>query len=242
MAGRIIEIDIIKGIAVSLMVFFHFFMMAELMGKKVVASNHPLILPTAVLAHTTFIIMVGVNLHISYQKNQKDKLQFYKKQVKRSWILFFFALLMSASTYYLFPDKWVRYGIFHFISTAIIASFPFVSSAFRVDLGILVFVILLIFTDAYKDSFYGICSNIKNICFNMGLFNFYGSLDHFSFIPYFIYVLLGIRLGMAIYPNAVSPFRVPQTMVTKSIAYLGKNSLSIYLVHWFILWAILSNL
>ena len=65
---RIIEIDMLKGIAVILMVINHLFFMAYLMNRPIIDINLPWVTAMAVLSHSIFIYMVGVNLHISYKK------------------------------------------------------------------------------------------------------------------------------------------------------------------------------
>ena len=187
---RKLEIDIIKGISVILMVLYHYFYMAHLMGSPIVNIYSPWVSSIAVIAHTTFIYMMGVNLHLSYKKN-KDT--YYKKQIYRAVKLLVIGLLMTLVTYYIFPDKFIRYGIFHFLATAIIVSFPFIKTNLLTTLGIGIFMILALIVQNNSSRFYYLCQSTKNICFNLGMYNFFNSIDHFSFIPYFVYVLLGIK-------------------------------------------------
>ena len=77
------------------------------------------------ISHTTFITIVGINLSISYQKWQqtmKDQMSFYKRQLFRSFKLMIAGLAITSATKQAFPDKFVRFGIFHFMSIAIIFS------------------------------------------------------------------------------------------------------------------------
>ena len=67
-SNRIIELDLLKGVAVILMVLFHFLMVAQLENKKIVNTRLPYIVMMAIISHTIFIYVVGINLHISYTK------------------------------------------------------------------------------------------------------------------------------------------------------------------------------
>ena len=227
------EIDIIKGIAVILMVIYHYFIVSFLIGNPVVDLNNPYIHSLAVISHSTFILMVGINLYNSYKK---DKKKFYKKQFFRAMKLLFYGLLMTLVTYYLYPDSFIRYGIFHFIASALIVSMLFIHNKLLINYAIIFFIVISILSTTYSNTFRALCLNTKNFCFNLGLFNFYNSLDHFSFIPYFVYVLVGIKVGQILYSKQKSPFIVPNNKLTNTLALTGKYSLQIYLVHWFILY------
>ena len=125
------EIDLIKGIAVILMVIFHYFYVAYLMEKPILDINSNMIHLLAVVAHNIFIFMVGVNMIVSYKKHkQKNKSEdeYIGKQFKRALVLFLIGMAMTAITYIIFPDKYIRFGIFHFISVAILGSLLFINN------------------------------------------------------------------------------------------------------------------
>ena len=64
---RFPEIDIVKGIAVTFMVIFHFFYLAYFMNVKKFPIDKGVLRFLAKSAHTTFIFMVGVNKLIVYR-------------------------------------------------------------------------------------------------------------------------------------------------------------------------------
>jgi len=233
---RFPEIDIIKGVAVILMVIYHYFYMGHLMNKPIVDINNPMIHAMGIISHSTFIFMVGVNLFISYKKNKKE---FYKKQVKRAIKLLLCGGLMTLATYLFYPQAFVRYGIFHFLASAIIISMLFVHNRLLTTYGIVFFTVLSALSQYFTNTFGVLCVNTKNICFNLGLYNYFDSVDHFSFIPYFAYVLLGVRASQFIYKNLKSPIQIPKNRVTNSLATTGKYSLEIYLVHWIIIYLLI---
>ncbi len=233
---RIIEIDMLKGIAVILMVINHLFFMAYLMNRPIIDINLPWVTAMAVLSHSIFIYMVGVNLHISYKK---DPIGFYRKQSLRAIKLLGYGLLMTLITFIIYPQAFIRYGIFHFIASAIIISMVFIQSKLKTSFGILFFMIMAFYVENNKQDFGYLCLNTKNVCFNLGLYNYYNSIDHFSFIPFFVYILLGIKTGQIMYPQLKSSLNIKGNKITNSLAIIGKQSLNIYLVHWVIIYILL---
>ena len=117
--NRFPELDILKGIAVIMMVVFHFYYLYYILGKDFTTISNPLISNLATISHTIFIIMFGVNFSINYKKN-KYKSDYYKKQLKRFGIYLVIAIAISAITYTIFPHKFVIFGIFHFFVAALI--------------------------------------------------------------------------------------------------------------------------
>lgn len=197
---RFIEIDLVKGIAVLLMMFFHYFYLGKHMNILNVDVNSGILHLIAKMAHTTFIIASGMNLAISTSgKSSKD---YIPKKVKRGLYLLAVGMIISYFTKIEFGDSYVKFGIMHFIGTATILS------SFLMKIPILTYifsaVILLIHfmlkTPSFKNKFVDICGNNPFMCFIGGIMNIkYKSLDHFSLIPYLGYFLLGSAIAFTCY-------------------------------------------
>jgi len=246
------EIDLIKGIAVILMVIFHYFYVAYLMEKPILDINSNMIHLLAVVAHNIFIFMVGVNMIVSYKKHkQKNKSEdeYIGKQFKRALLLFIFGMIMTFVTYYIFPAKYIQFGIFHFISLSIIVSLLFINNINYTGIGIILFSILNYLIVNHKSEFVEVCQNNKQICFILGIFNYYSSIDHFSFIPFFLTVLFGMGFGQLIYSkDGKRNINIKQldraykkSPLLKSLGYVGKQSLNIYLVHFIVIYYLLAG-
>ena len=88
------------------------------------------------------------------------------------------------------------------------------------------------------------CVNTPLFCFISGIANVkYQSIDHFSFIPYFILVLSGMFVGQIAYSKNRRNFNLSildkkykKNNVLKLLAYIGQKSLTIYIIHWAILY------
>ena len=94
------------------------------------------------------------------------------------------------------------------------------------------------------------CYNFPLTCFISGIKNVkYSSLDHFSIIPYFTIICVGILIGKVLYKHGNKRTFVSnkgdQTIdnlknyfITKVLSIIGKNSLLIYFIHFILFYAI----
>ena len=138
--NRFPELDIIKGVAVIMMVVFHFYYLYYILGIDFTAINNPFISNLATISYTIFIIIFGVNFSINYKKN-KYKSDYYKKQIKRFGIYSFIAISISGITYTMFPNKFVIFGIFHFFTASLIMANLFAGKT-KTIIGLILFTIL----------------------------------------------------------------------------------------------------
>lgn len=238
--NRFPEVDILKGIAVIMMVIFHFYYLYYILGKDLNSISNPFISNLATISHTIFIIMFGVNFSINYKKN-KYKSDYYKKQLKRFGIYSVIAIAISAITYTIFPHKFVIFGIFHFFAASLIMSNLFAGKT-KTIIGLILFTILNLVIGGNIPSK---CYDIPLFCFISGIGNVnYQSIDHFPFIQFFTKVLLGMFIGENLYSIKDRNIDLVQfdtyfkkSVILKSIAYLGKHSLSIYIIHWILLYS-----
>ena len=139
---RFYEIDTLKGIAVILMVIFHFFYLVSKMEIKDINTRCGPLYASAKTAHCLFIFLVGVNLAISYKKFKEkhredfenDKNKYYSKYLsktfKRIAVLVVAAASVSILSYLAFKNLYVKFGIFHFIAAAVLLTTPIVGSKY----------------------------------------------------------------------------------------------------------------
>ena len=234
---RFLEIDIIKGIAVTTMIVFHYFYLSNYMNLSNYNIDSGILFFLAKFSHIIFIIMVGVNLSISYERNkQKDKPnQFYRKQLIRAVKLFIAGIIITLISKSVFGDDiYVKFGIFHFIAISIIISMPIIKSKMLI---LMAFAIILTL-NLVRNYFYTTCLNYPFSCFIVGVQNIkYSALDHFSIIKYYGYICIGLLLGKYVYQDNQRILNLPQLDKTqnkliKLIAYLGRNSFNIYFLHF----------
>jgi len=203
MVERYFEIDTIKGIAVILMVLVHIFYLSTIMDVKKYNINGGLLRILAVISHTLFIFIVGMNLSISYQKYKlEDKDKYIKKQIKRGLFLLGIGMILSLLTYLAFGDKYIRFGILHFIGVSIILSTLIIHNKnLSLYIASIIGVIYTIINNSnFRNILINSCSKTPFICFITGIANIkYTAIDHFPLIPYFGLICMGIFSGYLLY-------------------------------------------
>ncbi len=175
-----------------------------------------------------FLFIVGVSLILSYSKVKKEsKKSVILKYLKRGLKIFSLGLLITAVTWAFFPNDFIIFGILHLIGISIILVIPLLKfKRLNLILG-LITISLGFFLEQFRFGFDWLLwlGFIPN--------NFY-TFDYFPILPWFGVILLGLFFGNLLYPNGKRSFKIKDIsnfFITKFLAFLGRNSLIIYLVH-----------
>ena len=261
---RLVAIDFSRGIAVLMMIFSHIGLFTNITLKNIklhrpisMYGMETIFTIVGVIAHTLFIILVGVNLVSSYNKQiyianrdqekntNKHKNRYILRNLKRSAMIMIFGIFMSIITKLVFGNWVIIFGIFQFISISIILAMPFVMWSVG-KTGIAFFIVLAI-TSAFS------VFKLDNKCFTYDILGVINAafglnknvyLDHFPLFPYFAYVLAGVILGKAIYQNksmysSIAKHNKDPSCSTKFLAKIGKNSIKIYFAHLIIIFFVM---
>ncbi|MDO8428222.1 MAG: heparan-alpha-glucosaminide N-acetyltransferase [Candidatus Diapherotrites archaeon] len=220
---RFFELDLLRGIAIILMIVFHFFFDLNYFG---ILQNEMYQGFWLIFQRTTaslFLLLVGISLSISYSKSSK-----FQKFFKRAITLFGIGLLITLVTW-IYPGKgFIVFGIIHLIAVSILLSY-FFQKFYKLNLIFGLAILAL-------GTWIGLNSITLSIPWLLwaGLppVNFY-TLDYFPIFPWFGIILIGMFIGKTIYPNGKRKFelREPNTRLAKGMQWLGKQSLMIYLIH-----------
>jgi uncharacterized membrane protein len=227
--SRFWELDFIRGLAVVMMVFYHFLYDLDYFG------GYPLNLRTgsglyfAEATAAIFIVLVGASLTLSSSRARTDGAseKIFSRFFKRGLKIFSLGMVVTLTTY-LFIGRWViLFGVLHLIGVSIVLAYPFHRlRPFNLVAGS-IFVLIGLYIQ-------GLTFNFPWL-FWLGFVpeNFY-SLDYFPIFPWFGLVLIGIYLGNRFYRDGKRSFKLPDlsgSFVVDFLGTLGRNSLAIYLVH-----------
>jgi uncharacterized membrane protein len=222
------EVDAARGIAVLLMIAYHFVFSAQYFKTYDSFCWYWFAAPIASL----FILVSGISLSISYSKGSRF-LKFSKRGIK----LLVLACLITFASFLLLRAGFIIFGILHFFAVSSFLIYPFLKF-FKNNLSFLFFGILTILTGNFISNI----STETNYFLWLGLTprNFY-SLDYFPLIPWFGVLLIGVFLGRTFYPEGKRNFKIFtfKGRLAKFITFLGRNSLIIYFIHQPIIFLVL---
>lgn len=230
--NRFIEIDFLRGFAIIFMVFLHFMWDLDYFG--LVPLNQD-IYQFQKIVPSIFFILVGVCLAVTYNrsiKKHRDNKKTYSHFIMRGLKILSLGIIISMATMIFIPDRPIFFGVLHCIGLSIILTVPFLKlknySLLFAPLFILIGFVFGSITVENPTLIHLIIGIHQG---NIGQY----TIDYFPLLPWFGAILFGIALGNIIYCNGEKRrFRLPDISKYRSvttISWLGKNSLSIYLIH-----------
>lgn len=210
MKERIWELDFFRGTAIILMVIFHFIVLLTDYFSYNIDYTKGFWYFEGKLSAIIFIITAGISSTLS------------KNNLKRGIIIFLFGIAITLVTFIFSPNYFVKFGILHFLGLSIIL-YTFIRKLNY----------KLLFTFSIASIYIGNTLSMKVVetsyLFPLGLANSrFSSMDYYPLLPWFGIFLSGVILGKHAYQNKRGG---NPPLVCKPLAYLGKHSLSIYLIH-----------
>ncbi len=224
--GRYWEVDLLRGIAVLMMISFHALFDLDYFSGLV--DVHSGIWPLfAEATASIFLLLVGTSLTISSARARTRGEDYFIRYLKRGVRIFSLGMAVTLSTFLLLGHGYVVFGVLHLIGVSIILSRPLLRWPLPA---------LIIGTAAISAGLL-----LRQFSFGspwllwLGLVprGFY-SVDYFPLLPWFGVVAVGIFLGDLLYPEGVRRVRLPDISAkapAKQICLVGRNSLPIYLIH-----------
>jgi len=230
MANRFPEVDIARGCAIVLMIVSN--LVTDLQFFYNYSGNETFWWLFARATATVFIFLVGVSLVLSHKKRDLEAgvsgpafFHNFTHYLKRGAYVFCLGLLLTAITYFLIPNDFIRFGVLHLIGISIMIGFLFLKMNKYFSFIIGIFLILMGFLIT------NITATTDNLFFLGLITKTFSSVDYFPIFPWLGVVLLGIFAGKVLYAQHKPLFDLKQTFFTSLFSWLGRNSLVIYLVH-----------
>ncbi|MDE2519493.1 MAG: heparan-alpha-glucosaminide N-acetyltransferase [Methanocorpusculum sp.] len=234
--GRYWELDAGRGVAILLMIGYHILFQLSFFAPEQIPWFNPYVLTGAPIAFL-FVTIAGISL-VLFTAKEENLPKTAKKMVVRGIYILCFAAVITAASWMIFPSEVVVFGILHLIGCATILAIPFVVLKIRswITLGFGLIVIAISPLLAYvRGPAYLIPFGITPVGF--------ATLDYEPLIPWFGMLLIGVALGSVLYKGGVRCKalerlgEMPKAAVP--VAFLGRHSLLIYLIHNPIIFGIL---
>lgn len=221
------SLDIVRGWAVIAMIGFH--LTWDLAHFGYIAENIAWAPPFKAFGHTiasSFLFIAGISLTLAH--DPKIHWRAYLRHLTRIAAA---AALVSIGTYVAFPSAYVFFGILHCIAAASVIALGLLISPWPLSLIAALFFLLLPFF-------------FSSPLFNADLWQWLGlstrepmTQDWRPLFPWAAPLFLGV--GAAKY---FIKAKTDKTETGGPIAFLGRHSLLIYLLHQPLLFAVFSNL
>jgi uncharacterized membrane protein len=235
MQGRFWEIDALRGTAVVAMILYHFSYDLAYFGLFDVGFfRSGLGLNAGRLIGGSFIFLAGLSLTLSYRRavsSQPPGRSLFWKYLWRGVRIFSYGLAITFLTWIFLPKEMIVFGILHLIGASIILAYPFLG----LKLPNVALAAACVAAGLYLSGFDN--AWLLWLGTDPGFF----MLDYWPIFPWFGVMLLGVFAGNALYgegrKRSASP--APQPTSTRPLAFLGRHSLLVYLVHQPILLAAL---
>jgi uncharacterized membrane protein len=217
--GRNQTVDLIRGVDIVLMILFNYSVTLSYLRLVNMPSNfvYWFVFPRAIAV--IFIFISGIAAFISFEKNKEN---FSKKYFIRGGKLLIFAAFITLFTYIFVPEGTIFFGILHFFAVSSLLM-PFFIRYSRLNLiGGLLIILSGFYLQLTQFDF--------SYLFWLGFMprNFY-TFDYFPLIPWLGVLMLGIYSGKYIVRRTTDlKF---ESRFSTAFTFLGKNSLTVYLIH-----------
>jgi uncharacterized membrane protein len=216
------EIDLLRGLAIVLMVIFHFGYDLTVFGWVDFSTSKDIewrIFRSVIVS--SFLLAVGMSSYLAYHKSVNKK-----KLTMAVGKLFAVSLFITLGSLFMHSNTWVYFGIIHFITVALPISVLFVSAPF---------IALVIGTGCLVGYWTGIL-NLYPIwqwsVLHLGIPT--RTVDLVSFFPWIGVVLIGVF----VMHKELFHIKINSNSVLNKLVYLGQHSLIIYLIHQPILYGL----
>jgi uncharacterized membrane protein len=227
--NRLALIDALRGGAIAIMVVFHFCFDLSYFGFTTSDFyTDPFWLNARTFILTSFLLLVGVSLMLANERGVD-----IRQLARRLAILVGSALLISLSTWWLSGERYIYFGVIHFIAFASLFGVLFVRAG---TLNLIAGLLLL-----------GIGNYFQFAWFDSPGWRWVGLMthkpltdDYVPLLPWFGVVLLGMYLAPWLVSRARSINEPDSSGTTQLLAFAGRHSLLIYLLHQPLMMGLLS--
>lgn len=218
---RLVLIDIARSLALAGMLVFHFRFDLVLFGLADPAiTATPLFFWHARIVAGSFMVLAGLSLWLAHGKDL-DRHAFWRREAR----LIAAAALVSGATYLALPSAWIFFGILHSIALGSVLALPFLRlpAALTLAAGALVIGAAQILPGMLQ--------------WNHPALRWLGlqdvgtaSADLEPLFPWFGLILIGLGAGRVLAP-LWPRLAVRESRVLTALAWPGRHSLGLYLVH-----------
>lgn len=227
---RFIEIDILRGIALILMVFYHAVFDYNFFIQSVSGFPNG---PWFIMARTAAVLFVGLtglSMVLSAHRSNRSIGEQRRFFLMRGFFLLGIGLVITFLSWLFFPAYTIWFGILHFLGVATILSIPIIYRPRLAAIAGTVFVFFGVFLSVFVAP--------ENLPFLPPFFPVtFQTFDYFPLLPWLGVFWLGIAISHLVYPNGESLFLkkisllLKENRILNGLALFGRGTLLVYLLH-----------
>jgi len=216
---RIKGLDIFRGIAIILMIIYHFCYFLNEFNYIHQNFDYNLFWRSfRAIIVTMFIFASGVSLHIAYHKGIN-----WQKFLKRVALLGAVATAISVATYIVYPNRWVYFGIIHYIFASTIIGLLFINRFF---ISLIVAILLFVL---YFGGFVDYAIIIREFVKLLHLPSY--TVDLVPLFPWFWVTSFALAISAKNWHKVIFNKIDSDSKIANAVAFMGRHSLVIYLTH-----------
>ena len=228
-------IDVARGVAIVAMIVYHLFWdLAFLQLSTIKVTGDPLWNAFARAIAASFLVLAGVGLSLAHARGIRRR-AFLRRLARIGGA----ALAVSLATLLVFPESYIFFGILHAIAVGSVLALPFLRAP-----AWLVFGAAAACLAAPR--------LLTSPAFDQPLLDWLGlgsrqpvTNDYVPVLPWFGAVLVGLVLGRTLQRRGgslgLSRWRA-ESPAARALAWAGRRSLPIYLIHQPVLLAVLTGI
>jgi uncharacterized membrane protein len=218
-AAREPTLDALRGAAILAMVAYHFSFDLHYFGVTPWDFyRDPFWLNARTLILSSFLLIAGISLVLAERRGASPDR--FRRHIARIAAC---ALAVSAASWLLFPESWIWFGVLHAIAVSLVLARPLVRRpAVALAIGIAVILAGNLWSNAMFDSR------------ALGWLGFMTAKprteDYVPLFPWAGLLLVGVGAGHALLRAGLRPIAFAARW-PRGMAWLGRHSLAVYMVH-----------
>ena len=229
-SSRLQVVDLLRGVAIGLMVLYHFSFDLNYFHVLSIDFNHDAFwLGLRAVIVSLFLGLVGMSLHLAAMRAR-----FGQAFLRRLGLVTVCAMLVTLASAVMFPRSVIFFGVLHFIAVATLLGRPMVRF-YRANLviGLALLIVGL---------------SVQHPVFDHPAMQWIGMMthkpvteDYVPLLPWFGVVLIGMFIGRTLCLPGLAPVREWRSgrSPVRALAFLGRHSLLVYMLHQPLLFAVL---
>ncbi|AEK72308.1 hypothetical protein GQS_02035 [Thermococcus sp. 4557] len=217
--GRYWEVDLLRGIGITMMVVSNF--VTDLWLFLGYAEHRTFWFSFAVATASIFVFTSGLSFWISYSRTVKRNPRPYRKYFRRFLKLFGLGMLITLVTFLLPGEMTIHFGILHFLGVATLLAVPFYRFGRKNVFWVFFFLFGHLLVNGLHDGLWLLPLGITP--------ENYFAPDYFPIFPWFGVYLMGMVAGSVFYPGGTRKMHLslPQSPVVHFITFAGRHTLVI---------------